>query len=295
VGRKTNKQRKAQVGASAREKAAAARLEQQRTDQRRRALAVLSTVVVIVLVAVGIFAYVLTRPTKSDPSGDRVATAAATVLKDVGSVSNATLQTIGKGTVLTMPTKVTGEPPLTAGGKPEMLYIGAEFCPYCAAERWAIYESLSKFGTFSGVGEVKSAKSDGDYSSLDFYKSSFTSKYLNFTSVENEDRNRHTLQKVTTAQNALWAKLSGGDQGFPFIDFGNEYDITNAPLDPTVLGTLSQEQIASQLNDPTSPVAKTIGGGANDITAAVCTMTRNLPASVCLQPQITNLQSELDA
>ena len=43
---------------------------------------------------------------------------------------------------------VTG-PALTSGGKPEMLYIGAEWCPYCAAERWAMAVALRRFGTFS--------------------------------------------------------------------------------------------------------------------------------------------------
>jgi hypothetical protein len=295
VGRKTNKQRRAQVGASAREKAAVARAEQQRLDQRRRAMVILSSVVVVALVAAVIVVIVITRPTKSDASGNRT-TASPTVLKDVSDVSSKTLQTIGKGNVATLPVKVTGEPPLTSGGKPEVLYVGAEFCPYCAAERWSLYESLSKFGTFSGVGEVKSATDDGNYSSLDFYKSSFTSKYLNFTSVENEDRNRSGLEKVTTAQNALWKKLSNGNQGFPFIDFGNKFSLAaGAPLDPSVLGTLTQEQIASQLNNPNSKVAQTIGGGANDITAVICSLTNNQPSTVCLSPQITTLQSELNA
>ena len=48
------------------------------------------------------------------------------------------------------PTTITGAP-LTSGGKPEMLYIGAEYCPYCAAERWAMIVALSRFGTFSGL------------------------------------------------------------------------------------------------------------------------------------------------
>jgi hypothetical protein len=295
VGRKTNKQRRAQVGASAREKAAIARAEQQRIDQRRRAVVVLSSVLAVVLVGVLIAVVVILKPTKSNASGDR-SSVSATVLTDVSSVSAKTLQTIGKGNVLNMPTPVTGQPPLTLNGKPEVLYIGAEFCPYCAAERWALYESLSKFGTFSNVTQVKSGTSDGNYSSLDFYKASFTSKYLSFVPIENEDRNRATLEKVTTAQNALWSKISNGSQGFPFIDFGNKYAIAaGAPLDPSVLGTLTQAQIASQLNDPTSKLAQTIGGGANDITAAICTLTNNQPASVCSAPQITSLQSQLNA
>ena len=36
------------------------------------------------------------------------------------------------------PINAQGQPPLTLDGKsPAMLYYGAEYCPYCAAERWA--------------------------------------------------------------------------------------------------------------------------------------------------------------
>ena len=44
-------------------------------------------------------------------------------------------------------TATTGQPALTSGGKPEILYVGAEYCPYCAAERWAMVVALSRFGT----------------------------------------------------------------------------------------------------------------------------------------------------
>ena len=33
-------------------------------------------------------------------------------------------------------------------GKREILYVGANYCPYWAAERWAMVMELSQFGTF---------------------------------------------------------------------------------------------------------------------------------------------------
>src|SRR6202043_382420 len=52
---------------------------------------------------------------------------------------------------------------LTASdGKPEILYVGAEYCPYCAAQRWAVVTALSHFGTFSGLGTTTSSASDVD-------------------------------------------------------------------------------------------------------------------------------------
>jgi hypothetical protein len=294
VGRETNKQRRQKSAVTAREKAAVARAEQQRADQRRRAMAILASVVTVAVVAVVIVVIAINRPTKTGAGSDRV-NASPAVLKEVGSVSDATLATVGKGNVLSVPAKVTGEPPLTAGGKPEVLFIGAEFCPYCAVERWSLYEALSKFGTFSNVGAVRSAADDGNYASLDFYNSTYNSKYLTFTSLENENRSHATVEKPTSAQNALWTKLSPGGQGFPFIDFGNKYKVTSAPLDPSVLGSLDQAQIAAQLNNPTSKIAQTVDGGANDDIAAICSLTNNQPSKVCSSPTITSLQSQFSA
>ena len=39
---------------------------------------------------------------------------------------------------------------------PVILYEGGEFCPYCAAQRWSIIVALSRFGTFSDLGNMSS-------------------------------------------------------------------------------------------------------------------------------------------
>ena len=47
------------------------------------------------------------------------------------------------------------------GGKsPAMLYYGAEYCPYCAAERWAMTAALSRFGTWSELKITASSHTD---------------------------------------------------------------------------------------------------------------------------------------
>jgi hypothetical protein len=59
----------------------------------------------------------------------------AQVQRQVTSVPSATFNAVGAGTATGL-NAVTGQPALTAGGKPEVLYIGGEYCPFCAAERW---------------------------------------------------------------------------------------------------------------------------------------------------------------
>jgi len=55
----------------------------------------------------------------------------------------------------------------------------------------------------------------------------------------------------------------------PFLDIGNRYILAGVQYNPQVLAGLSQAQIASQLANPASPVAKAIDGSANVIIAAI--------------------------
>jgi hypothetical protein len=294
VGRETNKQRRQKNAVTAREKASLARAEQQRADQRRRALTILSSVVAVALVlgVIGFFALNSHSHKKQTASGNRVA-ATPSVVKEVTAVTPATLQTVGAGTATVLPKKIS-DPALTSGGKPELLFVGAEFCPFCAAERWPMIQAMSRFGTFSNLNEISSSSTDTDPNTptFSFYKSHYTSKYFTFVPVENEDRNHNTLVNMTAAQNKIFSKYT---DGYPFLYFGGKYVETSESYDPALLAGLTQAQVASQLNDPTSKVAKAIDGSANAITAAICSMTNNQPASACLVPEVTNLQSQLNA
>ncbi len=73
------------------------------------------------------------------------------------SVPVSTLAAAPTSGVITTPQSVNGSS-LVTDGKPEMLFIGAEYCPHSAAERWPLYIALSKFGTFSPApGRIHSA------------------------------------------------------------------------------------------------------------------------------------------
>jgi len=298
VGRETNKQRRERQAATVREKAAMARAEQKRSEQRRRALTVLSSVVVLAIVGVLIAVVALNSGggTTNDASGDRVA-ADPTVVQDVTSIAPATFATVGAGDAQLGLTKLVNKPPLTKDGKPELLYIGGEFCPICAAERWSLTAALARFGTFSNLSQMRSAKDDGDLATLSFYKSTYRSKYLTFTPVENVDRDRKPLEDLSSDQKATYADATGtGQLSFPFLDYGGLLMQQTEGYDGvSVLGKLTQKQIAAQLSDPTSKVAKAIVGEANNVTAAICMMTHNQPSSVCVSPAITAITSQINS
>ncbi|MDG6939139.1 MAG: DUF929 family protein [Nitrososphaerota archaeon] len=205
-------------------------------------------------------------------------------------VSYSTLNTVGVPAGTTLPIQVSGSP-LSQGGKPEVLYIGAEFCPYCAAERWSLIVALSKFGTFTNLSYMLSSPSDPvgtNIPTFSFYGSGYSSPYVSFVSVELTNRYGNvTLQTPTAEQSALWSTYDP-PQNIPFVDIGNRYVVAGAQLSPGVIkqgGNWSQ--IASQLNDPGSSIAKSVDVAANTLIAAVCKVTGGQPAGVCSQPFAT--------
>ena len=51
-------------------------------------------------------------------------------------------------------------PKLTSNGKPTVVYIGGQGCPFCAQERYVLFIALSRFGNFSKVFYDRSALND---------------------------------------------------------------------------------------------------------------------------------------
>ena len=218
------------------------------------------------------------------------------------SVPAATLDSVGSPASVLLPTKIGNGTVLRgAGNKPLITYVGAEYCPYSAAERWSLAVALSRFGTFSNLSGTHSSDSDvyPGTQTLSFYGSTYSSPYVDFQAVE-ETTNQlvggtyQTLQTPTTAQRALMA--DNDPQGsIPFLDIANRYVITGASFSPQVLQGLSRSQIAAQLDDPTSAVAQGIDGAANDITAAISSVTGNQPSAVGNSATIAAIAQKLGA
>ncbi|HSZ43976.1 MAG TPA: DUF929 family protein [Streptosporangiaceae bacterium] len=279
-----------------RQRIAAQQEAARRAEQRRRMLiagAGVAAVLVIVLIIV-LTKVVGGNNNTNHNAGPAGGTALpAGVQSSIASVPASTFSTVGAGSVYSGALTAANGPNLTSAGKPEMLYIGAEWCPYCAAERWAMAIALSRFGTFSPLNGVHSSSSDvyPSTATLTFYKSTYTSKYLVFTPIENQDTNKNTLQVPNSAQQALWNKYDPSN-GYPFIDIGNRF-IAGSTYNPQVLQGLSWSQIAGDLSNPSSPVSKGAVGSANVFTAAICKMTNNQPSSVCTSSPISTLESHL--
>jgi Domain of unknown function (DUF929) len=212
-------------------------------------------------------------------------------------VPAATLETVGSPASVALPTKSGSTVLKGADGKPLVTYVGAEYCPYCAAERWALAVALSRFGTFENLSGTHDVYPDTQ--TLSFYGSSYTSPYVDFQSVEEATNQQvgdsyQTLQTPTAAQDALVAKYD--PQGsIPFLDIANRYVITGSSFSPQVLQGLSRSQIAAALSNPNSAVAQAIDGAANVITAAIASVTGNQPSGVGSSATIAAIAQKLGA
>jgi Domain of unknown function (DUF929) len=209
----------------------------------------------------------------------------AAITTRLASIPLSTLVTAPTSGLSTSPQPIS-DPALKVDGKPDLLYIGAEFCPICAAERWAMYVALSKFGTFRPQpGRIHSAVRDGNIETLTFYKTTYTSPYLTFTPLEtttNQPNGNYyvTLETPTPAQQKLWAAHTG--QSFPWLDFGGKAELTSAQYDPAQLEGVSFDNIASVIGNNSTAIGADVDASAKVLIQSICnTLTGKKPASIC--------------
>jgi thiol-disulfide isomerase/thioredoxin len=207
------------------------------------------------------------------------------------------------------------QPALTLGGKPLIVYVGSDWCPYCAATRWPLVVALARFGTFKGLKITKSGLGAGSTqeiypgtNTLSFYGSTYTSPYIAFKGVEQcsdvipstssaavqtcngyepLDTLGGTPLKVFAKYNFPPFETQANEGGIPFIDMDNKYSEDGAFINPGMLQGLTWQMIAQSLgSNPAALPALPIVVGANYYTAAICKLTHDKPGSVCNMPVI---------
>jgi hypothetical protein len=262
----------------ARERIAAERAARKRAEARRRILVAVASVTAVLAVVVALAAVKLTSTPARLVASE--SPASSVVVREVTTVPATVLTRVSPGQEITPLQAVkTSGPPLKIGGKPAIVFVSEESCPFCAAERWSLAVALSHFGIWSNLGTTTSSATDvyPDTATLSFRTAHYQSTELTLRTTELTDNAGRPLQ----AQTPLVARLIGtfdvppyvnsADQSgaVPFLDIANRYVLAGAQYDPQVLAGLSAAQIASQLSNPASPVAAAIDGSAQVIVAAI--------------------------
>jgi hypothetical protein len=233
-----------------------------------------------------------------------VAPAPAGIVHAAATVPRAAFDTVGSpapdGPV---PVVMSGQKPLLIHGLPGVVYVGSEFCPYCAAERWALVVALSRFGTFTDLGATSSSIFEAfpGVQTFSFDGAAYRSRYLSWSGTEEYDQDLSPrtrpgfvlLHHPTALQRTLMRRYgpeAGGGVGttLPFVDIGNRLLIEGAGIgfSPGTLQGLSLGQIATDLSEPTTDVAQAVLGAANEVTAAICSATGGEPTRVCDTPGV---------
>ena len=161
--------------------------------------------------------------------------------------------------------------------------------------------ALSRFGTFSNLQQTTSSSTDvfPNTNTFTFHGASYTSQWLSFEPNEILDRNSQPLESppanvFQTFQNVDKPPFTTTSEGFPFLDIGGIFTLTQTGFSPQLLQGMSWDQIASALSDPSAASTKAIVGHANTLTAAICITTHDQPASVCSLPVIRGIESQLN-
>ena len=237
------------------------------------------------VVAIIAAALLLTNGGTSVGSGPEAVVADPALVQTVSGVPQTALDAVGAGSGVNPLSKASTATPLTKDGKPEVLYIGAEYCPYCAAERWAMIVALSRFGTFSGLKTTTSSPSDvfASTPTFSFEGSTYQSDVVSFVPVETFSNKRSgsgyaKLDELTADQQNL---LNAAGGGFPFVDIGGSYQVTGASFNPGILSGMNWNSIAASLTQTNTQQSKAILGTANMLTAAICKVTNGNPGNVC--------------
>ncbi len=274
----------------------AAALRRRRALRRRWAAGSIALLMAAVIGMVVTRAAGGVRPTAADTTAVSTDLSAA-----LAAVPAATLDRVGRGAPMSLLVPATGLPALRRDGRPVVVYIGAEYCPFCAAQRWPLAVALSRFGTFTGLRASHSATDDvyPATATMTFHRAGYTSSYLAFDGVETASNVRTgtgyaLLDTLTGEQQQL---LSGFDRppyvpaqsagAIPFLVVGDRYIQSGASVDPGLLAGLSTEDIMTALADPGSRVSQAVLGSANALTAALCELTGDQPAAVCSSASAT--------
>jgi thiol-disulfide isomerase/thioredoxin len=177
-------------------------------------------------------------------------------------------------------------------GKLFVFFMGAEHCPYCAAERWAIVRGLQKFGQWSGLKQTISAARDEPFLNLptyDFIEATYTSPHVEFVAREIRDREFKPLQKLLKTEEKLVREYNSEKQ-IPFLLVGGRFMQIEAGFTPKIFVGHTFRQTETELKKAESEIRKTIDAEGSIIAALLC--ISGLPPELCKESGVAELVAQ---
>ena len=276
-------------------------------NRPRRRTALIGVIALVAVVLVATLAVMFSGSKTATPETKTIkgpvdTVVPGTILSQITNIPASVYDTVGvtsPAVKVRPPLQVTGQPPLTyvVNGKPlpGVLYVGAEYSPFSAVQRWGLVAALSRFGSWHGLQLTKSSSQDffAGTSTFSFLKASLSSPYVALRAYELYGNNLtgkefNQLETLSASDLANFNKYDNAKvvpgaltHGIPFTNFNNEFFYPGSSFPPLVFKKLSWATIAGNLSNPNVPTTQAVVASANYMTAAICQSTNGQPGSVC--------------
>ncbi len=183
--------------------------------------------------------------------------------------------------------KPTGQPALAGPGTPiPVFFLGAQFWPFCAAERWPLTRALMQFGTFSTLNEEHSTANGSGTSfpalpTYDLRTAKYDSQYVRLRVMEVADHEGKPLDQPD-AEEQQWLNAFNPKGQWPFIMVNGQFTQIGPGYPPQVLAGQQFGDLRAALQGGTAtPATDAINREAATITRVICAADGGQPADVC--------------
>lgn len=248
----------------------------------------------VALVIVAVVVLFLARGSGSDANATAGSSTVASSTAPAGSQSLPAAASVALGQI-----RRESSEPMLDGGKPLVFFMGAEWCPFCASERWGLVKATSRFGKWSGLRELRSREGQDYFPALatyDLSQATYKSNYIDIRHIEVAKVDGTPLQKLGSYEEEL---VNGYDKlgSVPFLFAAGSpgrYTV-ELPYSPGLLGGQSFASLRKEVAaEAPTPAVEAIDGQAEAITALICKIDGQQPASVCAKGSIPALEAGLE-
>jgi len=188
--------------------------------------------------------------------------------------------------------------PRVENGKPIVFFMGGQFCPFCAADRWAFVKATSRFGTWGNLRPLSSQRGQTATTACrptTWVDASYQSDLLSMHHKEVADTDGNQLQSLEGVEQDFVNQYDPSG-GFPFMVVSGspgQFTVGLAYSPALIQGQSFDALRAAVDSDADTPAVKAIDDEADAITALLCRTTGGKPGNVCSVPSILALTNQL--
>ncbi len=185
------------------------------------------------------------------------------------------------------------QPSVTPGRPVTVFLLSALYCPFCAAERWALVDALGRFGTWSSLAPAESTSGVEGFSAIptyNFVHARYTSRWVAFTARDVQDAQGRPLQPLAPNEAALVNRFDP-DGGIPFLLIAGAFAEHGSGYSPGLLVHKSFDQVRSDLAAG-APDGAAIRHEADIVTALICFADKDTPATACGTPAVRTMEAQ---